>query len=160
MEPIVKQIHKSLLKKQRTIAVAESCTGGELSSLLTSLSGSSRYFILGVVVYSNASKKDILGIPASVINRNGAVSELVAKNMAESIRKIAKTDLGVGVTGIAGPTGGTPRKPKGTIFIAIDSKNKKVCKEFLFTGSRSQIREKAAKKSLELLKAFIAELIH
>ena len=155
MELIVKQIHKSLLKKQITVAVAESCTGGELSGLLTGLSGSSRYFILGVVTYSNASKKNILGIPAGVITKNGAVSEAVAKSMSERIRKIAKTDLGIGITGIAGPTGGTPPKPKGTIFIAIGSKKKKICKKFHFTGSRSGIRKKTAKKSLELLKTFI-----
>jgi len=152
MEPVVKQIHNFLLKNRKTVAVAESCTGGLLSNLLTHIPGSSQYFTLGLVVYSNATKRTILKIPASVIYNKGAVSGSVAKAMARGVRKIANSDFGIGITGIAGPTGGTLQKPVGTVFIAIASKNKKTCQRFKFTGRRLTIRKKAALKSLELLK--------
>lgn len=152
---IVKHIHSLLLKNQKTLSVAESCTGGLFSKLLTDISGSSKYFILGVVAYSNQAKINILKIPAELIDKQGAVSQEVAQKMAESIRKIAKTDFGIGVTGIAGSTGGTLQKPVGTVFIAIDSKNKKICKKFHFTGNRISIRKQAALKALKLLKVII-----
>lgn len=152
MEHIINQIHKSLIKNKKTIAVAESCTGGLLSSLLTQISGGSQYFILGIIAYSNKEKQRILKIPSVLILRKGAVSKEVAIIMAESVRKLAKTDFGIGVTGIAGPTGGTPQKPIGTVFIAVDAKNKKICKEFHFIGNRNTVKKKAVLKSLELLK--------
>ena len=148
---IVEQIHSFLIKKQKTIAVAESCTGGLLSNLLTDLSGSSGYFILGVIAYSNRAKIKILKIPAGLIAKKGAVSKEAAAKMAQSVRKLAKTDLGIGITGIAGPTGGSPKKPVGTVFIAVDSKSKKICQKFHFNGSRAVIRKKTVLKTLELL---------
>jgi len=176
MQHIINQIHKRLIKDRNTVAVAESCTGGLLCSLLTQQPASSQYFILGVVAYSNKAKEVILKIPHSVLIKNGAVSKIVALRMAQSIRKIAKTDFGIGITGIAGPSGGTPEKPVGTVFIAIDSKNKNVRKKiafgdnskrfsvvgkvlytfphhkkFHFTGNRTAVRKKAALKALELL---------
>lgn len=147
----VNQVHNLLIKDKKTVSVAESCTGGLLSKLLTELSGSSGYFILGIVAYSNKAKVNILGIPFSLIAEKGAVSREVAKRMAQSVRKLAKTDFGIGITGIAGPTGGTPQKPVGSVFIAVDSVNKKLCKKFFFLGRRATIRKKAALKSLELL---------
>lgn len=156
MEHIIKQIHKLLLKNEKTIAVAESCTGGLISYLLTSCSGSSKYFMLGAVVYSNKAKEDMLDIPINAIAKKGAVSMVTAALMAKSVRRIANVDLGVGVTGIAGPGSGSKNKPVGTVFIAIDAKNNKVCKKFNFAGSRFSIRKKAAIKSLELLRAYIA----
>ena len=155
MQLIINQLHKSLLKSKKTVAVAESCTGGEVSKLLTQIPGSSQYFILGVVAYSNKAKEALLRIPRFVILKNGAVSKVVACAMAQSLRKIAKTDFGIGVTGIAGPTGATAQKPVGTVFIALDSKNKKICKEFQFSGSRTTVRKKTALKSLELLKKYL-----
>lgn len=155
MEKLIKEIYKLLLKKAKTVAVAESCTGGLLSNLLTQNSGSSRYFILGVVAYSNRAKEKILKIPRSSLIKFGAVSAGVASRMAQGIRKIAKTDFGIGITGIAGPTGGTPHKPVGTVFIAIDSKNKKLCQKFHFSGHRLTVRKKAALKSLKLLKQLL-----
>jgi len=152
MEAIVKQIHKFLIKNKKIVAVAESCTAGLLSNLLTQIPGSSQYFILGVVAYSNQAKEAILKIPHSIITKNGAVSKEVACKMAQQIRKIFKTDFGIGITGIAGPAGGTLQKPVGTVFIAIDTKNKKICKKFHFKGSRLGIRRMAALKALELLK--------
>ncbi len=153
MQDLINQIHKSLLKNKKTIAVAESCTGGFLSNLLTKTSGSSQYFILGIVAYSNKAKESILKIPSSLIAREGAVSQSAALAMARQIRKIAGADFGIGITGIAGPKGGTAQKPVGTVFIALNSKNKKIAKKFLLQGSRFKIRRQAALKALGLLSA-------
>ena len=155
MEPIANKIHKALINKQKTLAVAESCTGGLLSNLLTRLAGSSKYYILGVVTYSNRAKENILKIPRSIIQKNGAVSKPVAEMMAEHIRRLAKTDYGIGVTGIAGPGGASPKKPKGTVFIAVSSSSKKVCKKFGFRGNRNLVQKKAALKALNLLLAWL-----
>jgi nicotinamide-nucleotide amidase len=155
MESIVGQVHKNLIQKKKTIAVAESCTGGLVSDLLTHLSGSSKFFILGVVAYNNRVKTSILKVPPKIIQQKGAVCAEVAAKMAEQIRKLAKTGFGIGITGIAGPTGGRPQKPVGTVFIAVDGRNIGICKEFHFTGSRDSIRKKAALKSLELLKTIL-----
>ncbi len=154
-ERIVEQAHTRLLKTGKTVAVAESCTAGLLSSLLTRFSGSSRFFILGVTTYSNQSKKDILKIPASVIREKGAVSRETALLMARNVRKMAKSDFGISITGIAGPRGGTPQKPVGTVFIAISAKNRGACKKFIFKGNRSSIRKQASLKALQLLKSFL-----
>ncbi len=151
MQPIVAKIHSLLLKNQKCVSVAESCTGGLLSKLLTDITGSSKYFNLGVVVYSDKAKEVILRIPKRLISNKGAVSQEVAKTMAESVRRLAKTDFGIGITGIAGPGGGNAQKPVGTVFIAIDSKTKKTCRKFNFKGNRAAIRQKAALKALELL---------
>ncbi len=151
MKTYINKLHKLLIKNPKTIAVAESCTGGLLSSLLTKNSGSSKYFILGVIAYSNSAKKDILKIPRRLIAKNGTVSKEVAQKMAQSVRILAKTDFGVGITGIAGPTGATTGKPIGTVFIAISAKNKLICQRFQFKGSRLTIRKTAALKALELL---------
>lgn len=151
MEHILNKIHKSLIKNKKTVAVAESCTGGHLSCLLTSKSGSSGYFILGLVAYSNITKENILRIPHTVIAKNGAVSKIVASFMAENARKIAKTDFGIGLTGIAGPTGSAPGKPLGTVFIAVNSKKGTICRKFILKGSRGSIKKSAALKSLSML---------
>lgn len=149
MKRLATDVHIQLLKSKKTVAVAESCTGGLLSSLLTRITGSSRYFILGIVAYSNYAKQKILKIPASLIAKRGAVSKETALKMAESVRRLAKTDFGIAVTGIAGPTGGTKERPVGTVFIALSGKNKKICKNFNFKGSRNTIRRKAALKALD-----------
>jgi PncC family amidohydrolase len=154
----LRQIHNLLAAKNKTVAVAESCTGGLVSKLLTDLSGSSKYFTAGFVTYSNLAKIGILKIPAKVIAQKGAVSKETACLMAQSAKKIVKADFGMGITGIAGPTGGSLKKPVGTVFIAIDSKDKKVCRKFRFTGTRAAIRKKAALKALELLKITLHRL--
>ena len=151
METLVNQIHNSLLKNRKSLAVAESCTGGLLSSLLTQLSGSSRYFILGIVAYSNKAKTALLKIPASVILKEGAVSKVSASLMAKNVRRIAGADFGIGITGIAGPTGAGPLKPVGTVFIGIARKNRLTCQRFHFTGSRTTVRRKATQCALLLL---------
>ena len=155
MQPLISHIHSRLIKKALTIAVAESSSGGLLAKTLTDISGSSNYFILGIVAYNNSAKKSILKIPAKVISLKGAVSEEVARRMAQGVRKIAKSDIGIGITGIAGPTGGTAAKPAGTVFIAIDTKTKSLSRKFCFRGSRSSVRKKSVTKALELLKKFV-----
>ena len=155
MQNLIQQAHLRLLKSKLTIATAESCTAGLLSSLLTRFSGSSKYFILGVTTYSNKTKESILGIPASVIRKNGAVSKKVALSMAQNVKKLAKTDFGISITGIAGPTGATLQKPVGTVFICVSSKNKNICKRFIFQGNRNVIREQASLNALKLLNANI-----
>ncbi|MFH1442121.1 MAG: CinA family protein [Candidatus Omnitrophota bacterium] len=152
---ILTQTHNSLIKKQKTVSVAESCTGGMLSEMLTRNSGSSKYFLLGIASYSNKAKIKILRVPESIIFKKGAVSKETCRRMAQSIRILAGSDLGIGITGIAGPTGETTLKPIGTVFIAIDSKNKKLCEKLNFKGSREKIRKQAALKALTLLKTII-----
>jgi len=155
MKPLIIQIHKRLLKNKKTIAVAESCTGGLLSKLLTDQSGSSKYFLLGLVTYSNTAKTTILKVPPSLIVNNGAVSANVALAMAKQVRKIAKTDFGIGITGIAGPTGGTSSKPVGTVYACVCSKNRTLCKKFRSKGTRAMVRNAAAAKALTLLKRLL-----
>lgn len=155
MQALAAKTHKLLIKTKRTLAVAESCTGGLLSSILTNRSGSSEFFIMGAVVYSNFSKHLLLKIPLSLINKHGAVSRPVAVALAQNIRKIAKTDYGIGITGIAGPTGGTIAKPVGTVFISVSSKAKLICRKFQFKGTRSSIRSQAALSALKLLQQII-----
>jgi PncC family amidohydrolase len=155
MKDIITVSHNLLTKKQKTIAVAESCTGGGLSCLLTHLPGSSGYFILGVVPYSNKMKQAILRIPAYLLIQKGAVSKPVAEKMASAVKRIAKADFGIGITGIAGPQGGNQTKPKGTVFIAVAGENKKICKEFHFKGNRSSVRKQSALGALKLLKKIL-----
>jgi len=159
MPDIARQIHKILIRKEETIAVAESCSGGLLSSLLTRFSGSSRYFMLGIVAYSNEAKKNVLKIPSCLIAKYGAVSGPVAVAMAEAVKKIAKADFGIGITGIAGPTGRTPAQPTGTVFIAVANKNKTICEKYHFKGNRASVRKKSAVVALQLLKKFYKPLL-
>jgi len=149
---ILKQLHKKLLRKEKTVAIAESCTGGLLSSFLTSLPGSSGYFILGVVAYSNKSKETILNIPEKIIAKYGAVSRQVALLMAQNIRKKTHADFGLSITGIAGPTGATITKSIGTVYICLSGKNKNICRKFNFPGNRDNIRKKSTQEALRLLK--------
>jgi PncC family amidohydrolase len=155
MQLIAAKIHKLLLKNKQTLAVAESCTGGMLSSILTSRSGSSGFFILGTVVYSNFSKHLLLKVPMSLINRHGAVSRPVAVALARNIRKIARSDYSVSLTGIAGPTGASPAKPVGTVFISVSSKTKLLCRKFQFQGTRFSIRQQSCLRALKLLQQII-----
>jgi PncC family amidohydrolase len=155
LKRIIKQIHHKLLHNQKTISVAESCTGGLVCDSLTCSSGSSAYFILGLVAYSNRSKETILNIPAKIIAKYGAVSSNVAILMAENIRKKMRTDFGLSITGIAGPTGATKNKPTGTVFICLAKENKNICLKFYFRGNRLAIRKKAVYQALRLLCAHL-----
>lgn len=155
MQPIVRKAHSLLIKAEKTLAVAESCTGGLLAKLLTDLPGSSRYFTLGIVAYSNTAKETILKIPSLQLRKKGAVSKETAKAMAHAVRLLAKSDVSIGITGIAGPQGASIGKPVGTVFIAIENKSKNRCEKFTFSGTRASVRLQAALKSLELLPALI-----
>ena len=153
---LAQQIHNRLAKQKKTISVAESCTGGLLCSLLTSLPGSSDYFLLGVVAYSNKSKERILNISVKIITRYGAVSRQVAILMAQNIRKKTRADFGLSITGIAGPAGATPDAPVGTVYICLSAKNKNLCRKFNFSGSRGNIRKKSTQEALRLLCAHLS----
>ena len=145
-EIVVSQL---LIKKGKTIAVAESCTGGLLTSLLSNIPGSSQYLLLGIVAYSNQSKVSLLKIPAKLIERHGAVSKQVCRLMAKNIRKLASSDYGIGITGIAGPGGGTPEKPVGTVHMALAWDDNVECWKYLFKGSREEIKEEASEQALK-----------
>jgi PncC family amidohydrolase len=140
-----------------TIAVAESCTGGLLASRLTDVPGSSAYVDRGVVCYSNRSKVEMLGIPETLISEHGAVSEPVARSMAEAIRRKADSSAGVGITGIAGPGGGTPEKPVGTVAIAVVAAGESCVRTFQFIGGREQVKFQATQAALNLLRLMLAD---
>ena len=148
-------IATTMVRQKKTLSAAESCTGGLLAHTMTNISGSSHFFHLGIVAYDNEAKIRLLKIPAKTLHDNGSVSETVARLMAKNVRKIIKTTLGIGVTGIAGPTGGTKTKPVGLTFIAIDDGKKTLCKEFRFTGSRIVIKQKTLAATLRLILNFL-----
>ena len=150
-ETLEETVGKRLRELDLRVATAESCTGGLLARRLTEIAGSSDYFDRGCVTYSNVSKTEFLGIPAELIREQGAVSEPVALAMAQGIRRFAGVHVGVGITGIAGPAGGSPEKPVGTVFIACATRDSKVVERHLFYGDRTQIRENAAQAALVLL---------
>jgi competence/damage-inducible protein CinA-like protein len=145
-----------LVTKQATISVAESCTGGLLSARLTSMPGSSKYFISGVVTYSNQSKIDLAGIPPLLLEMQGAVSEEVARGLAECVREKVGTTIGVGVTGIAGPGGGSPEKPVGTVHIAVAAPGRTEHRHMVFPGNRDRIRSWTSQAALDLVRRVLA----
>ena len=145
-----------LRAKKLTVAVAESCTGGLVGQRLTSVPGSSAYFELGVVTYSDRAKVDLLKVPEALIRQKGAVSEDVARAMAEGVREESGADLGLAVTGIAGPTGGTKEKPVGLVFLALADKNDLIGRSHLFSGDRDGIRFRASQAALDLLRRRIS----
>lgn len=179
MDALEAAVAKILTKKKLTIAVAESCTGGLVSHRLTNISGSSRYFVTGIVAYSNESKENILGISRETMRRCGTVSKEIALKMAEGIRYLACVDIGLGITGTAGPTGGTKSRPVGLVYIALvkgksgklkaESRKmqarqnsgsalskvevlKAVTKELCFKGTRQEIKFQASQAALELVR--------
>jgi competence/damage-inducible protein CinA-like protein len=141
-----------LQMRNATLAVAESCTGGLLAERITSVSGSSRYFLGGAVVYSNNLKTEFAGVPAEMIDRHGAVSREVAAALAEGIRYRCESTLGVGVTGVAGPGGGTPDKPVGLVFHAVASDNGTEVVQRNFPGDRKRIRRLASTMALDMVR--------
>ncbi|MCP4632386.1 MAG: competence/damage-inducible protein A [candidate division Zixibacteria bacterium] len=145
-------IAETLTSRRKTLSVAESCTGGLLSKLLTDIPGSSVYFERGAVTYSNEAKMEILGVPAELIEKHGAVSQEVAEAMAKGIRESSKTDFSLSITGISGPSGGTDDKPVGTTWIALSSDNKIYSKKFVFVTDRELNRSRAAMAALNMLR--------
>ena len=152
----LKKIVNLLKRKKLKITVAESCTGGLLSSVITSVSGSSKIFNLGLVTYSNQSKNSILKIPKKIIRKYGAVSYETCLSMVQNLGKIGKTGISVSITGIAGPKGGTKKKPVGLVYIGIKRGNKTLVKKHLFRNKgRLYIQKAAVNKSLDLILSFI-----
>jgi len=145
-------VGQRLAKSKKTIAVAESCTGGTLAKLLTDVPGASRYFTHGWVTYSNEAKIGELGVPAELIEKYGAVSEQVAESIARCARKKAGTSFAIGITGIAGPTGASEQKPVGLVYISIDSDVGLETERFIFPGDRESIRLRAAQTALNMLR--------
>jgi nicotinamide-nucleotide amidase len=142
-----------------TLAVAESCTGGLVAHRLTRIPGSSDYFERSVVVYSNAAKVQMLGVPKELIDRNGAVSAEVAEKMAEGVRRVSNATLGLGITGIAGPTGGSVEKPVGTVFIALASPKGTVSRRYQFMGDRDQIKTISAYTAIDWVRRYFLNLL-
>lgn len=150
---IIEQVvGKMLVDNHKTVALAESCTGGLVSDRITDISGSSDYFLGGVIAYSNQLKIDLLAVSKDDIDRYGAVSATVAEQMASGVRKLAKSDYGIGITGIAGPTGATSEKPVGLVYIGLSSKDKVYSKEFRFVGDRTGIKRWASQSALDMLR--------
>ena len=147
-----KKIVEKIIKKKIKISFAESCTGGLLSAALTSVSGSSKVFKIGLITYSNESKIKVLKVPKKIISKHGAVSKQVCLYMVKNVGKIGKTKVSASITGIAGPKGGTVKKPVGLVYIGIKKNNKINIKKFLFKNKkRFNIQKAAVNKCLKLI---------
>lgn len=151
----IPEIARKLVKKGLTLAVAESCTGGLLSSMLTDVPGSSKWFKGAVVAYTNEVKTRILGVKAETLKKYGAVSGETALELAQGVRKKLKTDIGISVTGLAGPGGGTKETPVGTVFIGAYDGKETLVKKLELTGSRVKIKKNAAGLAMKMLQEFI-----
>ena len=136
----------------KTVATAESCTGGLLAHLVTETPGASAYFLGGVTAYHDRAKELLLGVPPEMLRKHGSVSAQTAKSMAEGIRAILGADVGISITGIAGPGGGTKKKPVGLVYIALSDGKRVSCRKSLFSGNRAEIRNRAAKNALDWLR--------
>ena len=155
MKKIAQKIVNLLAKWRLKISFAESCSGGLLSSTITSISGSSKIFTLGLVTYSNQAKINTLRVPKKIIMKYGAVSYETCLNMVKNLNKISKTNISVSITGIAGPKGGTKQKPVGLVFIGIKKGNKILVKKYLFKNkNRSSIQVATVNKALNLILSF------
>ena len=156
MKKLSQKLVKLLTKKRLKISFAESCTGGLLSSSITSIIGSSKVFTIGLVTYSNPSKISILKVPKNIIRKHGTVSYETCLVMVKNLSKISKTNISVSITGIAGPKGGTKKKPVGLVFIAIKKNNKISVRKYLFKNkNRLYIQKTAVNKSLGFILSFI-----
>ena len=152
MKKLSEKVVKLLSKRRLKISLAESCTGGLLSSSITSISGSSKVFTLGFVTYSNQAKINILKIPKRIITKHGAVSYETCISMVKNLNRISKTNISVSITGIAGPKGGTKQKPVGLVFIGIKKGKKVWVKKYLFKNKkRSSIQKSTVNKALNLI---------
>ena len=156
MKKISQKIVKLLKKKKLKISFAESCTGGLLSGSITSVSGSSKVFTLGLVTYSNQAKINVLKVPKKIIIKNGAVSYETCLSMVINLNKISKTNISVSITGVAGPNGGTNEKPVGLVYIGIKKGNKILVKKYYFkTNKRILIQKATVNKALDLVLSFV-----
>ena len=154
LEVVIGQL---LRERGLTIAVAESCTGGLLASRLTDVPGSSAYFDRGAICYSNQAKIEWLGVPAALITEHGAVSDEVARAMAHGVQQRTDVNVGIGITGIAGPTGGTERKPVGTVSIAVLANGNQRVRTFQFIGGREMVKFQSTQAALNMLRLMLLE---
>ena len=151
---LIEKIVVKFTKSKTTIAVAESCTGGYISNMITNIPGASNVFERGIICYSNLSKISLLNINPDYLIQYGAVSEIVAKHLANNIRILSDVTIGIGITGIAGPTGGTPEKPVGLVFIGFSTQKETTVKKYQFKVDRITFKEKVFDKILTLLQNF------
>lgn len=150
-----KNLSDLLINKSLTIATAESCTGGLIGHIITSTPGSSSYFMGGVISYSNQAKCDLLGVSPDTLKQYGAVSDQTAKEMASGVRDRFKTDIGISITGIAGPDGGSDEKPVGTVFMGFSDAKKIFSKRYQFQGNRTEIKQQTAETAIENIKRYL-----
>jgi PncC family amidohydrolase len=156
MKKLSQKVVNILEKKRLKVSFAESCTGGLLSSTITSISGCSKVFTIGLVTYSNQSKINLLKVPKNIIRKHGAVSYETCLTMVKNLSKISKTNISVSITGIAGPKGGTKKKPVGVVFIGIKKDNKTLVKKHLFKNKkRTSFQRAAVIKALNLILSFL-----
>jgi len=156
MSKEAKEIINLLKNKKISLATAESCTGGMLAQVITSVSGASKIFLFGIVTYSNQSKIKYLKVPLKIIRKYGAVIKQCCTTMVNNLSKLSKANLNIAITGIAGPKGGSKLKPVGLVYIGIKKgKKTKINKYFFKNNTREKIRINSVKKSLELIKNFI-----
>jgi len=148
----ITNLHNLLTQKSLTISTAESCTGGLLAATLTELAGSSAYFKGSVVSYANEVKSEVLHVPQTTLDQYGAVSEQTATAMLDGCMNLFHTDIAVAITGIAGPSGGSPQKPVGTVYIGIRSKNNNTIQKYTFSGNRTDIRYSAVEQAIKMIK--------
>jgi len=151
-------VGKLLKLHHKNLAVAESCTGGFLAHRLTNVPGSSEYFLLGITAYSNQAKIKLLDVPAELIEKYGAVSSQVARAMAEGIRKKIQAGIGLGITGIAGPSGGTAAKPVGLVYVALSLPASSQVSKNLFLGQREAVKFQSAQKALDMLRRYLLKV--
>ena len=149
------ELAQALLAQKKRMTCAESCTGGGLSYVLTSVAGCSTWFDMGFVTYSNESKQELLGLKADIIDENGVVSEPVVQDMLKGALKRSKADYGVAISGIAGPDGGMPNKPVGTVCIAWGQVDEALSQTCLFSGDREQVRQSAICQALGNILVFV-----
>ena len=148
-------LYDNCIKKGVFITTAESCTGGLIASSIVSISGSSNIFKSSLITYSNEMKSKLLNIDSKIIQINGAVSEIVATQMAENVLDVLDADVSIAVTGIAGPGGGSKEKPVGLVWIAIGNKDSTITEKFLFSGNRLDVRRKTTQEALKLANSVI-----
>ena len=153
LQPSVALLSKRLgslcVKKKLTLSVAESCTGGMIGAAITAIPGSSEYFSGGVVSYNNEMKHNVLGVPRLVLEKKGAVSAETVKAMVKGVRRLCKTDCAIAVTGIAGPDGGTKKKPVGLVYAGTGAGKKVRAFKYYFKGNREEIRRQTVREALE-----------
>ena len=155
MNRLEEPVARLLTEQGLTIAVAESCTGGLISHRLTNVSGSSAYFVGGVVAYANEVKEQVLVVSGETLAAHGAISEEAVREMARGARRLLGTDVAISAAGIAGPTGGTPQKPMGLVYVALAAQDFERCERHLWQGDRLKNKRQTAEAALEMLRQYL-----